>query len=68
VHLRAPSVDQGVQAGLWGLFFGLFLWAGLWAIDVEKATAFIVGCLGGAAVFLFVRHFGGEAPPADRRR
>ena len=50
------------------VFFGLFLWAGLWAIDVEKATAFIVGCLGGAAVFLFVRHFGGEAPPADRRR
>jgi len=67
VHLRAPSIDQGVQAGLWGLFFGVFLWAGLWAVDVQKATAFIAGCLGGAAVFLFVRHFGGDAPPADRR-
>ena len=34
-------MDQGVQAGLWGLFFGVFLWAGLWAVDVQKATAFI---------------------------
>jgi hypothetical protein len=68
MHLRAPSVDQGVQAGIWAVVFGLFLWVGLWAIDVQNATAFIVGALGGAAVFLFVRYFGGDSPPADRRR
>jgi hypothetical protein len=60
-------MDQGVQAGLWALLFGVFVWAGLWAIDVAKATAFISGVLVGAGVFLFVRWFGGEAPPADRR-
>jgi hypothetical protein len=67
VHLRAPSMDQGVAAGLWGIFFGVFVWAGLWSIAVAKATAFIAGCLVGAAVFLLVRFYGGDSPPADRR-
>ena len=67
MHLRAPSVDQGVQAGIWALIFGIFVWVGLWSIAVQKATAFISGCLVGAGVFLFVRYFGGDSPPADRR-
>ena len=67
MHLAHQAWIRASRQGCWGLFFGVFLWAGLWAVDVQKATAFIAGCLGGAAVFLFVRHFGGDAPPADRR-
>ena len=60
-------MDQGVQAGIWAAVFGIFVWVGLWSIAIAKATAFIAGCLVAAGVFLFVRWFGGDAPPADRR-
>jgi hypothetical protein len=68
VHLRAPSTDHGVASFLWAFFFGLFLWLGMGAVGVSRATAFILGCLGGAAIFLFVRHFGGNRPPKAKRR
>ena len=28
MHLRMPSIDQGVQAFVWALVFFLFLWLG----------------------------------------
>ena len=69
MHLRAPSVDHGVASGLWGLFFGVFIWFGLVLIKVDGATAFIFGALAGAAIFLFVRKFGeSEVRPPRRRR
>jgi hypothetical protein len=66
MHLRAPSIDHGVASFLWGFGLGLYLWIGMWAIGVSKATAFILGALGGAAIFLFVRHFGEEERQARR--
>lgn len=65
--LRPPSVDQGVQAGLWGVGLGVFIWLGLLAIGVEGATAFIFGALSGCAIFLYVRLFGEEEPRRVRR-
>ena len=58
MHLRPPSIDHGVQSFLWALFFGVFVWLGLVAIEISSATAFIFGALTGAAAFLFVRRFG----------
>lgn len=58
MHLRPPSIDHGVQSFAWALFFGVFVWLGMVAIEISAATAFIFGALAGAAVFLFVRRFG----------
>ena len=60
MHLRMPSFDRGFTSFLWGLFFGLLLWLGMLSVDVEGATAFIFGALGGAAIFFYVRLFGGD--------
>jgi hypothetical protein len=55
VHLRMPSIDQGVQAFLWAVFFFLLLWIGMLALDVSSATAFILSLVAAGAIFLFVR-------------
>jgi hypothetical protein len=66
VHLRAPSVDKGVQAFLWAFFFFLYLWLGMLAVGVGGATAFILAGIIAGAIFLFVRIYGEEEP--SRRR
>ena len=53
--------DRGVVSFLWGLGLGLFIWIGLLAVGVSGATAFIIGAVSGAGIFLFVRVFGEQA-------
>ncbi len=65
LHLRMPSIDQGVQAFAWAVFFFLLLWLGMLAVDVGSATALILSLLAGAAIFLFVR-VRGEDRPGER--
>jgi hypothetical protein len=65
VHLRMPSIDQGVQAFAWAVFFFLVLWLGMLAVGVGSATALILSLLAGAAIFLFVR-LRGEDRPGER--
>ena len=55
MHLRMPSLDQGVQAFVWALFFFVLLWLGMLALDVSGATALILSLLAGGVIFLFVR-------------
>ena len=62
MHLRAPSIDQGVQAFVWSLVFFLFMWLGALAVDVPGGVAFVVSLVVAAAIFLFVRTRGGAAP------
>lgn len=62
MHLRAPSVDKGVQAFLWAFFFFLYLWLGMLAVGVSGATAFIFAGLSAGAIFLFVRIYGEDEP------
>jgi hypothetical protein len=71
VHLRPPSVDHGVQAFLWALFFFLFLWFGMLAIGVSQGTSLVLALVLGLLIFLFIRIFGEEelaAPQARGRR
>jgi hypothetical protein len=60
MHLRAPSIDQGVHAFVWSAVFFLFMWLGALAIDVPGGTAFVISLVTAAAIFLFVRTRGGS--------
>ncbi|HXH87853.1 MAG TPA: hypothetical protein VNI55_04525 [Gaiellaceae bacterium] len=60
MHLRAPSIDQGIQAFVWAVIFFLILWVGMLAVGVSGATAFILSLVSAAAIFLFVRVNGDE--------
>ena len=55
-----PSIDKGVQAFIWAVVFFLFLWFGMLAVGVSRATSFILALVLGALIFLFVRTFGEE--------
>ena len=68
MHLRPPSIDQGVQAGLWGIVLAVIIWLGLLSFGVSGATAFIMAALAGAAIFFYVRLYGGDEPQVQRRR
>jgi len=59
MYLRWPSIDQGVQAFVWAVFFFLLLWVGMLALGVSGATALILSLVSSGAIFLFVRVRGG---------
>jgi hypothetical protein len=61
MHLRMPSIDQGVQAFAWSIVFFLFMWLGALAVDVPGGIAFVVSLVVAAAIFLFVRTRGRAA-------
>jgi hypothetical protein len=62
MHLRAPSVDQGVHAFAWSVVFFLYMWLGALAVDVPGGIAFVVSLVAAAAIFMFVRLRGGYSP------
>ena len=62
MHLRAPSVDQGVHAFGWSVVFFLFIWLGGLAVGVSGGLAFVVSLVAAAAIFMFVRLRGGASP------
>jgi hypothetical protein len=64
MHLRAPSIDQGVHAFVWSVVFFLFLWLGGLAVGVQGGIAFVVSLVAGAGIFLFVRLRGGDSSRA----
>ena len=64
MHLRMPSIDQGVQAGVWAVFFFFLLWIGMRAVGVSSATAFILALVSAGAIFLFVSLRGEDRPGA----
>lgn len=67
-HLRPPSFSRGFSSFLWGLFLGAFIWLGSLSVGISGATAFMMGAVGGAAIFLYVLAFGGDDPAAQSAR
>ena len=59
MHLRMPSIDQGVQAFVWALVFFLYLWLAL-AVDFPGGTSFVLALLAAGAIFLVVRTRGAD--------
>ena len=62
MHLRAPSVDQGVHAFGWSVVFFGYMWLGALAIQVPGGIALVVSLVAATAIFLFVRLRGGNSP------
>ena len=61
MHLRAPSIDQGVEAFIWSVVFFLYIWLGSLAVGAQGGVAFVVSLVVAAGIFLFVRLRGGES-------
>lgn len=62
VHLRMPSIDQGVQSFIWAVVFFVILWLGMLAVGVSGGTALILSLVSAAAIFLLVRLRGEDRP------
>ena len=60
MHLRVPSIDQGIQAFGWSVVFFLYMWLGALMIDVPGGLALLVSLVAAAAIFLFVRTRGSD--------
>jgi hypothetical protein len=60
MHLRPPAFSHGFTSFLWAFGLGLYVWIGLLAIGVAGGTAFLLGLLGGVAIFFVVLFYGGE--------
>jgi hypothetical protein len=61
MHLRPPSIDPGVSAGLWAIGLALYLFLGMIAIGVGSAVSLIVSAVAGFGIFLYVRLYGRDA-------
>ena len=60
MHLRLPSIDPGVRAFLWAFVLSLYVFGGLLAIGIDKATSLVLGLLSLGGIFLYVRLYGGD--------
>jgi hypothetical protein len=55
MHLRAPSIDRGVQSFVWALVFFLFLFFGMVSIAIGKGTALMIALVASFLIFVLVR-------------
>jgi hypothetical protein len=55
MHLRAPSIDRGVQSFVWAVVFFLFLFLGMLAIAIAKGTALTISLVAAFLIFVLVR-------------
>jgi hypothetical protein len=62
MHFRRPSISHGVTSLLWALLFAVFIWFGGQGVGFSSAFSFIVACVAGFLIFLFVRVYGEDEP------
>jgi hypothetical protein len=62
MHLRMPSYAPGTHAFGWAVVFFLYMWLGALAIGLAAGVSFVISLLAAAAIFLFVRTRGEDAP------
>ncbi|MBM3679327.1 MAG: hypothetical protein FJW96_15855 [Actinobacteria bacterium] len=66
MHLRAPSVDRGVQSFIWAVVFFLVLWLGMLGMGVSRGTSLLLAGVAAFLIYVFVRTHGGD-DPRDKR-
>jgi hypothetical protein len=57
---------KGLTSTMWAVFFFLFLWLGMVAVDVSRGTAFILAAVFGFLSFLFIRICSEDDPELRR--
>ncbi|HEV7132432.1 MAG TPA: hypothetical protein VGN27_01715 [Gaiellaceae bacterium] len=62
MHFRLPSIDPGVTAFIWAAVLGAYIYFGLLAIGTSGAFAIVITLVSFAAIWLFVRVRGSDAP------
>ena len=62
MHMRPPSIDQGVIAVVWAVGLAAYVYFGLLAIGSSGATAIVIALLAFAGIWLLVRLRGEERP------
>jgi hypothetical protein len=60
--LRMPAFSHGVSSFFWALGFAIFIWLGGSTVGFSGALSFVVACVSGAGIFLFVRICGEDDP------
>ena len=68
MHIRPPSIDQGVIATVWAVVLGAYIYFGLIAVGASGATAIVLALVSFAAIWLFVRLRGEDVPVRRRAR
>ena len=60
VHLRAPSVDKGVQAFIWAVVFFAAIFLGGLAIGVSGGVSLVFALAAAFLIFLLIRTRGSD--------
>jgi len=68
MHIRPPSIDQGVIALIWAVVLAAYVYFGLVAVGASGATAVVLALVSFAAIWLFVRLRGEDRPVRRRQR
>jgi hypothetical protein len=68
MHLRPPSIDQGVIAVIWAVGLAAYIYFGLLAVGASGGTAIVLALVSFAGIWLFVRLRGEERPLRPRAR
>jgi len=68
MHLRPPSIDQGVIALVWAVGLGIYIYFGLLAVGASGAFAIVISLVSFAAIWLFVRLRGEDVPRRSARK
>jgi hypothetical protein len=68
MHLRPPSIDQGVIAVVWAVGLAVYIYFGLLAVGASGAFAIVISLVSFAAIWLFVRLRGEDVPRRPVRK
>ena len=68
MHLRPPSIDQGVIAFVWAVGLAVYIYFGLLAVGWSGAFAIVISLVSFAAIWLFVRLRGEDVPRRPVRK
>jgi len=68
MHLRPPSIDQGVIAFVWAVGLAVYIYFGLLAVGWSGAFAVVISLVSFAAIWLFVRLRGEDVPRRPVRK
>lgn len=64
MHFHAPSIDKGITAFVWAIVLGGYLYFFLVATGSSRGFSFVISAVAAAAIWLFVRTRGDDAPAA----